>query len=250
MPRPVPECFRLSVVIPVFNEVNTVQTIVERVRRSGVPSEIILIDDGSTDGTRELLRDMQGQDDLKILFHDRNKGKGAALTTGFAHVTGDAVIIQDADLEYDPAEYRYLLQPIVEDEADVVFGSRFARHNQVIYFWHYVGNRVLTRLSNCFTNLNLSDMETCYKVFRREVVDRIAPTLRERRFGIEPEITAKVAGIPGIRVCERAITYSARTYAEGKKIGWKDGLRALWCILRYRGVKSRNPEPAVQHRLK
>jgi glycosyltransferase involved in cell wall biosynthesis len=234
-----PAEFLLSVVIPVYNEVDTVSEVVSRVRRSGVPCEIVLVDDGSTDGTRQLLESWPAQPNLKILFHERNQGKGAALKTGFQHVTGNAVIVQDADLEYDPAEYRYLLQPIIQDGADAVFGSRFAGDNQrVLYFWHYVGNRLLTMLSNCVTNLNLTDMETCYKVFTRETIQRIAPTLREKRFGIEPEITAKVARLPGVRIHERPISYSGRTYAEGKKITWRDGLRALWCIVRYRrGVK-------------
>jgi glycosyltransferase involved in cell wall biosynthesis len=241
-----PPGFLLSVVIPVYNEVDTVAEVVRRVRECGVPCEIILVDDCSTDGTRVLLESWGRQPDLKILFHEKNQGKGAALKTGFQHVAGHAVVIQDADLEYDPAEYRYLLQPIVQAEADAVFGSRFSGTNQrVLYFWHYVGNRVLTALSNCVTNLNLTDMETCYKVFRREIIDRITPTLREKRFGIEPEITAKVASLPGVRVFERPISYSGRTYAEGKKITWRDGLRALWCILRYRrGVgKVRNAPP-------
>lgn len=234
-----PAGFRLSVVIPVFNEVDTVAEVVSRVRRSGVPVEIILVDDCSTDGTRPLLESWADQADLKILFHERNRGKGAALKTGFEHASGDAVIVQDADLEYDPAEYRYLLQPIIQEDADVVFGSRFVGDNQrVLYYWHYLGNRLLTMLSNCMTNLNLTDMETCYKVFTRETIQRITPTLREQRFGIEPEITAKVAGLPGVRIYERPISYSGRTYAEGKKITWRDGLRALWCIFRYRrGVK-------------
>ncbi len=240
----VPNDFLLSVVIPVFNEKETVQEIVQRVRENGVPCEIILVDDGSIDGTRELLKSWPEQGDLKIFFHEKNQGKGAAIKTGFQQVSGDAVIIQDADLEYDPSQYRYLLQPIFEGQADVVFGSRFAGDNQrVLYYWHYLGNRFLTELSNCFTNLNLTDMETCFKVFRREVIDTIAPTLRETRFGIEPEMTAKVASIPGIRVFERPISYAGRTYAEGKKIGWRDGVSALRCILRYRrglGPRQRN----------
>ncbi|MBX7165834.1 MAG: glycosyltransferase family 2 protein [Pirellulales bacterium] len=230
-----PEGFRLSVVIPVYNEVATLGELVERVRGSGVPVEIILVDDGSTDGTRALLDSWRGQSDLQIIFHEQNQGKGAALRTGFQHATGQVVIIQDADLEYDPGEYGKLIQPIVEESADVVFGSRFSGDNQrVLYFWHYVGNRLLTTLSNCFTNLNLSDMETCYKVFRREVIQQIAPTLRENRFGIEPELTAKVASIPGIRIYERPISYRGRTYAQGKKITWRDGISALRCIWRYR----------------
>jgi glycosyltransferase involved in cell wall biosynthesis len=230
-----PDGFRLSVVIPVFNEIATLAEVVGRVRACGVPCQIILVDDGSTDGTRELLKSWQGEPDLTVILHDRNQGKGAALKTGFAAADGDAVIIQDADLEYDPAEYRKLLQPIVEGQADVVFGSRFTGDSQrVLYFWHYVGNRVLTLLSNMFTNLNLTDMETCYKVFRGDVLRRVAPTLQERRFGVEPELTAKVARLPGVRIYERPISYSGRTYAEGKKITWRDGFRALWCIVRYR----------------
>jgi glycosyltransferase involved in cell wall biosynthesis len=230
-----PPGFRLSVVIPVYNELHTVGEVVARVRRCGVPCEIILVDDASRDGTRELLQSWRDQPDLKILFHERNQGKGAALKTGFEQASGDAVIVQDADLEYDPSEFRYLLQPIVQDGADAVFGSRFASSNQrVLYFWHYVGNRILTTLSNCFTNLNLTDMETCYKVFTREAIRKIAPTLREKRFGFEPEITAKIASLTGVRIYERPVSYSGRTYAEGKKITWRDGFRALWCILRYR----------------
>ncbi len=238
-----PPGFLLSVVIPVYNEVRTLAEVVRRVRTADVPCEIILVDDGSTDGTRDLLRSWEGQNDLRILFHERNQGKGAALKTGFAHVRGSAVVVQDADLEYDPAEFKYLLQPIVQQQADVVFGSRFSGDShRVLYFWHYMGNRFLTALSNWFTNLNLTDMETCYKVFRREVIDQIAPTLQEMRFGFEPEITAKVASIPGIRIYERSISYCGRTYAEGKKITWRDGLRALWCIVKYRrGLKHARP---------
>jgi glycosyltransferase involved in cell wall biosynthesis len=230
-----PDGFVLSVVIPVFNEVHTVAEVVRRVRGSGVPVEIILVDDGSTDGTRDLLASWQGQPDLQIVMHEKNQGKGAALRTGFAKATGSVVIVQDADLEYDPAEFPRLIQPIVENQADVVFGSRFTGDNhRVLYFWHSVGNCWLTLFSNAMTNLNLTDMETCYKAFRREVIQKIAPTLRENRFGIEPELTAKVASLPGIRVHERSISYAGRTYAEGKKITWRDGLRALWCIFYYR----------------
>lgn len=230
-----PEGFRLSVVIPVYNERATIAEVVRRVRASGFPAEIIIVDDGSTDGTRELLDSWQGQEDLKIVLHDNNQGKGAALKTGFGLVSGDVVVIQDADLEYDPAEYARLIQPIVEGRADVVFGSRFSGDSQrVLYFWHYVGNKLLTLLSNALTNLNLSDMETCFKVFRRDVIQKIAPTLREKRFGIEPELTAKVASLPDVRIYERPVSYSGRTYAQGKKITWRDGMRALWCIFRYR----------------
>ncbi|MGC3969814.1 MAG: glycosyltransferase family 2 protein [Pirellulales bacterium] len=234
-----PEGFVLSVVIPVYNEVKTVAEVVAKVRGCGIPTEIILVDDGSTDGTRELLSSWQGDGDLKIVLHERNQGKGAAIKTGFGAATGNVVIVQDADLEYDPAEFALLIQPIVAGEADVVFGSRFKGDNQrVLYFWHSVGNYVLTLLSNMMTNLNLTDMETCYKAFRSEVIAKIAPTLQEKRFGTEPELTAKAASIPGIRIYERAISYRGRTYAEGKKITWRDGFRALWCIWKYRkGLK-------------
>jgi glycosyltransferase involved in cell wall biosynthesis len=231
---PIPEGFVLSVVIPVFNEIDTVGEVVRRVRESGVPTEVILVDDGSVDGTRQLLESWRGESGMRIIMHEKNQGKGAALRTGFAAATGDVVIVQDADLEYDPAEFEKLIQPIIEGQADVVFGTRFKGDNsRVLYFWHYVGNYVLTLLSNMRTNLNLSDMETCYKAFRREVIQKVAPTLRENRFGIEPELTAKVARLPGVRVHERPISYSGRTYAEGKKITWRDGLSALRCILRY-----------------
>jgi glycosyltransferase involved in cell wall biosynthesis len=230
----IPDRFLLSVVIPVYNEVRTIEEVVARVRRSGVPVQIIIVDDGSTDGTRELLNAWQDAADLTIVMHETNQGKGSALRTGFSHAKGDVVIVQDADLEYDPSEFEKLIQPIIEDEADVVFGSRFSGDNQrVLYFWHSVGNKVLTFVSNCTTNLNLTDMETCYKAFRRDVIQRIGPTLREQRFGIEPELTAKVAKMPGVRIYERPISYRGRTYAEGKKITWRDGVRALYCILRY-----------------
>jgi glycosyltransferase involved in cell wall biosynthesis len=231
-----PDDFLLSVVIPVYNEVGTIGEVVSRVRGSGVPVQIIIVDDGSTDGTRELLKrwDAEGAADLTIVMHEVNQGKGSALRTGFSHAKGDAVIVQDADLEYDPAEFEKLVQPIIEDEADVVFGSRFSGdHQRVLYFWHSVGNKWLTFVSNCLTNLNLTDMETCYKVFSRKVIQSIGPTLREQRFGIEPELTAKVAKMPGVRIYERPISYRGRTYAEGKKITWRDGFRALYCILRY-----------------
>jgi glycosyltransferase involved in cell wall biosynthesis len=222
----------LSVVIPCYNEVGTIEAIVEAVRASEVEDkEIILVDDGSVDGTREKLRALSVPG-LRVLFHDRNRGKGAALRTGLSEARGAIVIVQDADLEYDPREYPKLIAPIREGKADVVYGSRFAggESHRVLYFWHYAANRVLTLLSNMFTNLNLTDMETCYKAFRREVLQRL--DLREERFGFEPEVTAKVARL-GCRIYEVGISYSGRTYAEGKKIGWKDGLRAVWCILRY-----------------
>lgn len=231
---PLPPTLKLSVVIPVYNERHTLEEIVARVRADRIPKEIILVDDGSTDGTRELLSAMEGQEDLKIIYHEQNRGKGAAITTGFKHATGDIVLIQDADLEYSPEEYPRLIQPIVEGKADVVYGSRFLGDgpHRVLYFWHYLGNKLLTTLSNMFTNLNLTDMETCYKVFRREVIEALVPTLKQQRFGIEPELTAKVAR-RRYRVYEVAIGYSGRTYEEGKKIGWRDGLQALWCIVRY-----------------
>jgi glycosyltransferase involved in cell wall biosynthesis len=223
---------RLSVVIPVYNERRTLLSVLERVQAVPLDKEIIVVDDCSTDGTRDLLRSTALPPNVRVLFHDVNRGKGAALRTGFAAASGDVVIVQDADLEYDPREYPRLIQPIEDDRADVVFGSRFAGgdSHRVLYFWHFVGNRVLTLCSNALTDLNLTDMETCYKVFRREVLERI--TIEENRFGFEPEITAKVARL-GARVYEVGISYDGRTYDEGKKIGWKDGVRALYCILKY-----------------
>jgi glycosyltransferase involved in cell wall biosynthesis len=194
----------------------------------------VIVDDGSTDGTRQILAEYESAADVTVVLHAENQGKGAALKTGFMRAKGNVVVVQDADLEYDPADYAKLLQPIIEDQADVVFGSRFIGDNhRVLYFWHSAGNRLITLLSNIFTNLNLTDVETCYKLFRREIIQQIAPTLQENRFGIEPELTAKVARLPGIRIYERPISYSGRTYAQGKKIGWRDGFRALWCIVKY-----------------
>jgi glycosyltransferase involved in cell wall biosynthesis len=227
------------VVIPVYNEERTVGALLERVRAAEVPgfeTEILVVDDASTDATPAILADLapggRGAGGLRVLTHRSNRGKGAALATGFAAATGDVVLVQDADLEYDPAEYPKLLAPIAEGHADVVYGSRFAgsEAHRVLYFWHFVGNRFLTLLSNAFTNLNLSDMETCFKVFRREVLAGLE--IEEARFGFEPEITAKVAA-GGWRIYEVGIAYHGRTYAEGKKIGWKDGVRAIWCILKY-----------------
>ncbi|MDX1946222.1 MAG: glycosyltransferase family 2 protein [Pirellulaceae bacterium] len=234
-----PAGFRLSVVIPVYNERKTLATVIERVRRTGLPVEIVIVDDGSRDGTRELLAEWRdGGDprhaDLKIIFHERNLGKGGALKTGFAHCTGDAIIVQDADLEYDPQDYRALLQPLVEGQADVVYGSRFSHvDGPVHHFWHRWGNQVITRLSNWKSGRALTDVETCYKLVRRELLQQVAPTLRERGFGIEIEITFKLARLPGVRFHERPVSYVGRSYVEGKKIGWRDGLWALWCILRY-----------------
>lgn len=222
----------LSVVIPCFNEAATILDLIERVRSSPVePKQIIVVDDGSSDGTRQLLQGLQAPD-LTVLLHERNRGKGAALATGFAAARGEICIVQDADLEYDPAEYPLVIGPIVSGQADVVFGSRFqgAAPHRVVYFWHRVGNGFLTLLSNMFTDLNLTDMETCYKAFRTDIIQAI--TIREKRFGFEPEITAKVARLR-CRIFEVGISYYGRTYDEGKKIGWKDGVRAIWCILKY-----------------
>ena len=223
----------LSVVIPCFNEVATLESIVDAVEQSPVKDlEIILVDDGSTDGTRELLRDKLEARVDRVIYHPANRGKGAALRSGFAAATGDMVLIQDADLEYDPQEYPQLIAPILAGKADVVFGSRFSGGSsaRVLYYWHYLGNRLLTTLSNMLTNINLTDMEVCYKVFRREVLQKIH--LEEERFGFEPEITAKVARL-GCRIYEVGISYAGRTYKEGKKVGWRDGVRAVWCILKY-----------------
>ena len=224
---------KLSVVIPCYNEVATIERLLEAVRAAPWPDkEIIVVDDGSTDGTRERLTgELRGRVD-QLLLHEVNRGKGAALRTGIRAATGDVVVVQDADLEYDPNEYPKLLAPIVEDRADVVFGSRFlgGAPHRVLYFWHSVGNGGLTLLSNMFTNLNLTDMETCYKAFRREIVQSI--TIEEDRFGFEPEITAKVAKL-GCRIFEVGISYYGRTYAEGKKIGYRDGFRAIYCIVKY-----------------
>ena len=227
----------LSIVIPVFNEEATVEKLLGRVAEAplpeGVDREIVVVNDASTDGTRDKLQEIQqaGILDFRLFHHEVNQGKGAALRTGFAQVNGDIVLVQDADLEYHPREYPRLLQPILDGEADVVYGSRFGGGPQrVLFFWHYVGNRMLTLLSNMFTDLNLSDMETCYKIFRREVLDQLE--LRSNRFAIEPEITAKIAK-QRVRIFEIPISYYGRTYAEGKKIGWKDGFAAIWAIVRY-----------------
>jgi glycosyltransferase involved in cell wall biosynthesis len=222
----------LSVVIPVYNERATIETLLKRVHAVTLDKEIIVVDDGSTDGTRDLLAGLQTPDgQVRVLLQDENHGKGAALRRGFEAARGEVVLVQDADLEYDPADYAQLLAPIERGEADVVFGSRFlGGPHRVLLFWHYVGNRVLTTLSNVFTNLNLSDVWTCYKVFRTEVLAQIR--LREDRFGFEVEFTSKVARA-GWRIYEVPISYHGRTYAEGKKITWKDGVRGVWCTVRY-----------------
>ncbi len=223
---------QLSVIIPVYNEIETLEQIVAAVRAVPVAKEIILVDDGSKDGSRELLAKLESLPDVRVLYHAVNQGKGAAIRTGVAAATRDLVVIQDADLEYDPQELPMLMRPIEDGKADVVYGSRFSggSAHRVLYFWHSVGNQFLTLLSNAFTNLNLTDMETCYKMFRREIIQSIR--IEESRFGMEPEITAKIAR-KGVRIFEVGISYSGRTYEEGKKIGWRDGVRAIWCILKY-----------------
>lgn len=223
---------KLSVIIPVYNEVNTLMILLDRVRAvEGIEKEIILVDDFSTDGTRNLYPQLTGVVD-KIILHNQNQGKGAAIRTGIQHATGDYTIIQDADLEYDPQEFHIMLQPVIENQADVVYGSRFqsGRPHRVLYFWHSVGNKFLTLLSNMFTNLNLTDMETCYKLIRTDLFKAI--NIEQNRFGFEPEITAKLARM-NIRIFEVGISYDGRSYAEGKKIGWRDGFQALWCIVKY-----------------
>jgi glycosyltransferase involved in cell wall biosynthesis len=224
---------KLSVVIPVYNELHTLKDIIEKVKAGPVQNlEIIVVDDFSTDGTRDLLKNEIESMVDQVLYHPENQGKGAALRTGFQKATGDVVIVQDADLEYDPNEYPRLMEPIEKGAADVVYGSRFSGGGakRVVYFWHMLGNKFLTLLSNMMTNINLSDMETCYKMFRREIIQSIE--IEENRFGFEPEITAKIAAMH-CRIYEVGITYYGRTYDEGKKIGWRDGVRAIYAILKY-----------------
>jgi len=224
---------KISVVMPVYNEIGTIEKIVARVQAVSLEKEIIIVDDFSTDGTRDLLKKInQEQENVRVLYHECNQGKGAALRTGFESATGEVVIIQDADLEYDPREYPVLLEPILDGRADVVYGSRFlGGPHRVLFFWHYLGNKLLTLLSNALTNLNLTDMETCYKVFKREILEGM--NLKSKRFGFEPEFTVKVAK-KKLRIYEVPISYSGRTYAEGKKIGWKDGLTAIFTIFWFR----------------
>lgn len=231
---------KLSVIIPAYNEEKTIAAILDRVREvqltGGMEKELIIVDDHSNDGTAAFIQaysEKHPDAGIRFFRHDRNSGKGAALRTGIEHATGDFVVIQDADLEYDPNEYNLLLQPLLDGHADVVYGSRYAggKAHRILFFWHSFGNKFLTTLSNALTNLNLSDMETCYKMFRRELIQRVQ--LKENRFGFEPEVTAKISRIPHVRIYEVGISYYGRTFDEGKKIGWKDGFRAIYCILKY-----------------
>lgn len=227
----------LSIVIPVFNEQNTIKEILKAVEESpaaNLKKEIIIVDDGSTDGTREALKDLEKSRKYEVLYQAKNMGKGAAVRRGFERASGDVIIIQDADLEYDPKEYAKMLEPLIRGQADVVYGSRFVSGSprRILFFWHSIGNRLLTNLSNIFTDLNLSDMETCYKAFTRSALNSILPNLRSNGFEIEVELTAEVAK-RNLRIYEVGISYAGRTYAEGKKIGWRDGLKAIWYIIKF-----------------
>jgi glycosyltransferase involved in cell wall biosynthesis len=247
---------KVSVIIPCFNEQDTIETIVERVMSVDIslPFEVVVVDDFSTDNTRRVLSKLESNDSIRVAYHSTNMGKGSALHTGFNLASGDIIIIQDADLEYNPDEYPKLLQPILEDKADVVYGSRFVGgdSHRVLYFWHSIGNKMLTLLSNMFTNLNLTDMEVCYKVFRRDILQYIE--LKEERFGFEPEFTAKIARL-GCRIFEVGISYYGRTYKEGKKINWRDGIRAVYVILKYglvfreSGLRDRNPGTYLEQQI-
>ena len=237
----------LSIIIPAYNEAATILHILDKVQKvaliGGVKKEIVVVDDASSDQTKDLVENYISQNnasEIRIESHEVNQGKGAALHTGIKVATGDFIIVQDADLEYDPEEYNILLKPILDDVADVVYGSRFigGQPHRILFFWHSIGNRFLTFLSNALSNLNLTDMETCYKLWRAEIIKRV--NLKEKRFGFEPEVTAKVSKIPGVRIYEVGISYYGRTYAEGKKINWKDGFRAIYCILKYNIFPGRN----------
>ncbi len=229
-----PESFRLSVVIPVYNERDTIDAVLDRLDETGLPLEIILVDDGSTDGTRARLESLAVERHVRVIYHERNRGKGAAIRSGFAAATGDVVVIQDADLEYDPVDFWWLLQPIVASRADVVYGSRYTQASHPVSpIWHRAANRLITLLTSIAVGWRFSDVETCYKMIRRETLEAILPDLRENRFGIEIELTFRLARRPGVRLFEVPIRYDRRTYAQGKKITWRDGVAALWCILKY-----------------